>query len=252
MTTVDDEIFQSAPLEEVAYEVRFPGLFHIYQAIGEFQLEIMDDFPRPSQFDQVGFAIENLGSGVPKLSTETSEKPRTCWQFKSESGRTKVRVKVDSLAIISNEYKSYDNPGNIMFKDIIIKIVSKFLEKIPIKKFSRIGLRYIDHCPLDDKTNSYFMKYYIPTFDLNKYRIEDSIKSHFVMVTQRDDYNLVFQSGIDKINEKYKYVMDFDGSALNIDSSKYSSITDDLHKMLRKEFNSCITEEFKQYMRGNK
>ena len=73
-----------------------------------------------------------------------------------------------------------------------------------------------------------------------------------IMRTKREAYNLLFQCGIAKVDNVYKYVMDFDAYAENIDSANFLSITDDLRKLDRSEFQSCITEEFKKYMRGDK
>lgn len=248
--TSEGEIYPKAPLVEVAYEVRFPSLFYIHQMIGELQLELMDDFPNPSQYEGIQFTIEMGEPGVPKLSAEDTEKPKTCWQFKNESGKTRVRVNLDRLSIISNEYKSYNQPGDMKFRDIISKVISKFTKKIPVKKFTRIGLRYIDHCPLEEKTTSYFANYYLPIFDMDNYKIEDLIESHSTVRVKRDRFGLLFQCGINKVGNDYKYIMDFDGYALNVDVSNYLSVTDDLHIMLDNEFNSCTTEKFKQYMRG--
>jgi uncharacterized protein (TIGR04255 family) len=159
-------------------------------------------------------------------------------------------VKLDSLLITSGEYNSYDHASGMKFKDVINKIVTEFLQRFPIKKIVRIGLRYIDHCPLDEKTNQYFTKYYVPKFDIEQYKIDDLIENHIVMRTRRGEHNLLFQCRIAKIENSYKYIMDFDGYAENVDSAKFLSVTDALRELDRSEFLSSITEEFKQYMRG--
>ena len=244
--TETEEVFHNAPLIEVAYEIRFPSLFYIPQAIGEFQIKIMDDFPKASQLSSTQFAIED---GIPKFSGENAGRT-TSWQFESETGKTKILVRLDRLSIISQEYTSYDHPSGMKFRDVIYKIVTEFLQKFPIKKFTRIGLRYIDHCPLDQKTNQYFTNYYVPIFDINKYKIEDLLDSHIIMRKKKENYGLLFQCRIAKIGNNYKYVMDFDGYAENVDSASFLSVTDDLRRLDRSEFFSSITENFTQYMRG--
>jgi uncharacterized protein (TIGR04255 family) len=240
------EVFPNAPLVEVAYEVRFPSLFYIPQAIGEFQIKIMDDFPKASQLLTTQFAIEN---GQPKFP-DGAGKATSSWQFENETGKTKVIVKLDRLSIISQEYNSYDHPSGMKFRDVINRIVTEFLQTFHIKKFARIGLRYVDHCPLDEKTNQYFTNYYVPKFDIDNYKIEDLIENHIVMRTRRDKYNILIQCRIAKVENDYKYMMDFDGYAENVDSASFLSVTDELRKLDRSEFLSSITENFKQYMRG--
>lgn len=245
--TETEEVFPNAPLVEVAYEVRFPSLFYIAQAIGEFQIKIMDDFPKASQLLTTQFAIED---GVPKFSIENSGKAISSWQFENETGKTKITVRLDRLSIVSQEYNSYDHSSGMRFRDIINKIMAEFLQKFPVKKFARIGLRYIDHCPLDEMTNKYFKNYYVPVFDIERYKMEDLLGNHIVIKTKKEMYNLLVQLKIGKIEDNYKYIMDFDGYAENVDSSNFLLVTDDLRGLDRSEFLSLVTENFKQYMRG--
>jgi uncharacterized protein (TIGR04255 family) len=243
------EVFLNAPLKGVAYEVRFPSLFSISQAIGKFQLEIMDDFPKASQLFATPFAV--IEEGVPKLPAGSSDKIITSWQFASETGNTKVTVKLDSLSITSEEYHSYDNPAKKKFKEVINKTVTKFVEQVPITKFTRIGLRYTDHCPLAEKTNRYFKKYYEPTFNIDKYRIDDWEEGFLVIRTKKEKHNILFQSRIEKIDGEYKYVMDFDAYAENVNFDDFLAVTDELRDLDRSEFLSNTTEDFKEYMRGH-
>ncbi|PHP45401.1 hypothetical protein B6V01_004215 [Methanosarcinales archaeon ex4572_44] len=133
----NDEIFANPPLHEVAFEVRFPHLFYINQRIGEFQLEIMDDFPKSSQISEQAFAIDEKGISI----------------------------------------KDNENP-------------------IPKK-----------------------------------------------------NYQLLFQSAIREIDNSYKYIMDFDGYSINVEASNFLNVTDELKHLIKKEFLSNITENFKEYMR---
>lgn len=245
--TENGEVFPNAPLVEVAYEVRFPNMFSIPQAIGEFQIKIMDDFPKASQLFTTQIAIED---GIPKISAENAGRSIPSWQFESETGKTKIVIRTDRLSIISQEYNSYDHSSGIKFRDAINKIVTEFLQIVPIKKFARIGLRYIDHCPLDEKTNQYFTNYYIPVFDIEKNKVEDIFESHIVIRKKIGVYGLLYQCKISKIEDNYKYILDFDSYAENVHSAKFLSVTDELRRIDRGEFFSSITENFKQKMRG--
>ncbi len=251
--TETGEIFPNAPLREVAYEVTFPTLFSIPQDIGAFQIRIMDDFPNSSLLTTTPLIIEN---GVTKLPVGDSEKTIRTWQFESETGKTKIAVQLNRLAISSQEYTSYDNPSRARFRDVIDKTITEFLKKVPIKKFTRIGLRYIDFCPLEEKTNQCFEKYYVPIFNIEKYKIDDIIESHLIISKKKEEHNITVQCGITKSKDatkskdEYTYILDFDAYAENVDSANFLSVTDELRMLDRSEFHAIIKDDFVQHMRG--
>lgn len=244
-----DEVFDNPSVVEVAFEVRFPNLFYIAQKIGDFQLEIMDEFPKSSQIIEQSVVIgEDKASAV----GENIEKPIPIWQFENETGKNKITIRSNRLNITSQEYKSYNNPKvDNRFRDLLTEIVPTFLKIVPIKNFSRIGIRYIDHCPLEELSNEYFKSFYIPVIDIDTYKIEDIIENYVSIRTKRDNYYLLFQCGIRQFEEKYKYYLDYDGYANNIEADNFIGVTDELQKMIKKEYYSNITEEFKQYMRAD-
>lgn len=43
--------------------------------------------------------------------------------------------------------------------------------------------------------------------------------------------------------------MDFDGYSINVEASNFLNVTDELKHLIKKEFLSNITENFKEYMR---
>lgn len=244
-----NEVFNNPSVVEVVFEIRFPNLFFIAQNIGGFQLEIMDEFPKSSQIIAQSVVI---GGDKASVNGENIEKPTTIWQFENETGKTKISIRSNRLNIISQEYKSYNNPDvDNRFRDLITGIVPTFLKIVPIKNFSRIGIRYIDHCPLEKLNNEYFKTFYIPIIDINTYKIEDTIENYVSIRTKRDDYYLLFQCGIRQFEGKYKYYLDYDGYANNIEADNFIGVADELQKMIKKEYYLNITEEFKQYMRAD-
>jgi uncharacterized protein (TIGR04255 family) len=183
---------------------------------------------------------------------ENIEKPIPIWQFENEAGKNKIVIRSNRLIITSQEYKSYNNPKvDNRFRDLLTEIVPTFLKIVPIKNFSRIGIRYIDHCPLEELSNEYFKTFYIPVIDIDTYKIEDIMENYVSIRTKRDNYYLLFQCGIRQFEEKYKYYLDYDGYANNIEADNFIGVTDELQKMIKKEYYSNITEEFKQYMRAD-
>jgi len=244
------EVFKKPTVVKVVFEIRFPQLFNIEQKISEFQLKIMDDFPLSDQLFEQPFQISPSGTPAPPLTPLGNV--TLVWQFQNPTQKTKIIVKSNRLNIISTEYKSYNHPDHPKFRELIKNIVLKFLALVSIKKFERIGLRYIDICPLEQKTNEYFEKYYHPNFDINQFKVEDIIENLSLVRIKREPHNLLFKSGIrtdDKGN--YIYFMDFDGYSFNTLNEKFLEVTDNLQQIIYKVYFDNITEEFKNYMRGN-
>lgn len=243
-----DEVFKNPSVIEVVFEVQFPTLFYIAQRIGDFQVDIMDDFPKSSEIIEHSIVIGRSD----KTSPEELPKPTPIWQFESDNGKTKIIIRPDRLNISSQEYISYNNPEvDNKFRDLIDKIVQSFLKVVPMKKFSRIAIRYIDRCPLEEQTNKYFENYYNPVINIDKYNVENIQESGVLIRTKMDDYFLLFQCGIKQVEDKYYYFLDYDGYARDIDVKKYLAVTDKLQKAIKKEYLNHITEEFKKYMRGD-
>jgi uncharacterized protein (TIGR04255 family) len=244
------EVFKKPSVVEVVFEIRFPQLFNIEQKISDFQLEIMDDFPLS---DQIYEQSVQIPSEKPLSPLSSIGNVTLNWQFQSSNQETIIILKSNRLNIISKEYKSYNHPDYPKFRDVIQNIVSKFLTLVPIKKFERIGLRYIDICPLDQKTNEYFEKFYRPNFDINQFKVEDIIENLSFVRIKREPHNLLFKSGI-RTDDKgiYIYFMDFDGYSLNVPSEKFLEVTDDLKRIIYQVYFDNITENFKNYMREDK
>jgi len=79
--------------------------------------------------------------------------------------------------------------------------------------------------------------------------LEDILENKMLFRVRKNDYQLLFQSAIREIDNSYKYIMDFDGYAINVEASNFINVTDDLKRLIKNEFVSNVTENFKQYMR---
>ena len=79
--------------------------------------------------------------------------------------------------------------------------------------------------------------------------MEDILENRMLFRIRKNDYQLLFQSAIREIDDSYKYIMDFDGYAINVEASNFINVTDDLKRLIKNEFLSNTTENFKEYMR---
>ncbi len=137
------------------------------------------------------------------------------------------------------------------FRDIIAFVVDNFLKITKIPLILRIGLRYIDECPVPSNTTENFVSYYQTTFPVSRFKIEDASEMNFMTTVKRDNCFLRYAESFKMLQEnKYTLVLDFDGFANNIQSEQTLPITDKLHDLISTEFETTIKEPVYQYMRG--
>lgn len=247
------EIFPNPTVKQVIFQIRFPNLFYMENKVGDLQMEIMEKFPqsRLSIRKQVVFA--DIGAGV-KLSDIQSdlgfdeETGRKVWQFKSDKD-FQLNILSDSLDITSQYHKTYNLEGGDKFRDIIEYVLDRFLKITSIPIINRIGLRYIDECPLPSKDNDTYRSYYDSAFPLDRFDLSDATEMDFKTVIKRGEYYLRYIESLQKTGDKYKLILDFDGFAVNISSKDYLKVTDDLHTMISDEYESTIKEPVYEYMR---
>lgn len=243
------EIFPYPTVKEVIFQIRFPNLFYIEDKIGELQLRIMKEFPNSSLlFRRQAFFVDagpQIKEGNIKFDEEKGAK---IWQFESPK-KYKLNVLSNSLDISSNYHKSYDLGDVNKFRDIIVFTVNNFLEIIRLPLITRIGLRYIDECPIPEKRNEKFLSYYGSTFPLSRFNIEDAIEMEFVTRIIKDNYFLRYGESLKIVEGSYKLILDFDAYAENISPEIYLSTTDDLHNIISEEFFNTVKEPVRNYMR---
>ena len=205
----------------------------------------MERFPKSSLLIQSQFLISQQVSG--KIVPSDSEKvqAKKIWQFKTEEEDVTLNITVDSLDISSSKHKTYNNKGEEnKFRETISFIVNSFFEIIPLNKISKMGLRYLDDCPLpDDLTKESFLDYY--NSFINFSNIED-IKSvnefGFNITMKKDDLTIIYKEKLLKKNDRYKYDLDFDGQAMNIPVSEYLDKLDSLHDEITSCYHNIIKE----------
>ena len=238
------EVFKNPLLAEVVFEARFPILLRIPRDIADFQETILEKFPETNIIYDKKFFLNSKDH-----SEELAEKS---WEFLNLQNKTKCQVYNHRLSLFSNEYKSWEKQKSEEgFVDILKYCLDNFLEVFKIKKFNRLGLRYINKIKFETKTSEWFKKYFVPIFDIDKYSIEElSQNSVRLRVGKKDSIELTIMSGFLKEKDSYLYLLDFDAFSLNI---KRENLYEKLVKLLNvilKEFHLLITEECRKNMRG--
>jgi len=249
-----NEVFPNPTVKQVVFQIRFPNLFYMENKIGDLQLKIMKEFPQSALLfrRQLLFAdigpegkLENIPSDLNK------EAGKKIWQFKSNKN-FQLNILSDSLDISSQYHKTYNLEGGDKFRDIIKFVLDHFFEVTKIPIINRVGLRYIDECPIPSKDNNTFRSYYNSIFPLDRFNLIDANEMDFKTVIRKGEYYLCYRESLQKVGSEYKLILDFDGFAENINSEDYLRVSDDLHTIILEEYERTIKEPVYRYMRERK
>jgi uncharacterized protein (TIGR04255 family) len=248
-----DEVFQYPTVKEVDFEIRFPHLFIIENKIGEFQQGIIAEFPESQIIleRQMMFATTGLEGKLEKIPEPEPTIVKKSWLFKSEKGY-ELKIATNILVLTSRHHKTYSNPVGNRFRDIISLVTSNLFQIVKIPIIKRVGLRYVDECPLPLKDNDTLTKFYNSTFPSKRFPITDVDNSYFQITTKRKNHNLNFREALVKRGEEYKLILDFDGFETQVPSVDLLKITDELHSIIDEEYFSIVKDPLKEYMRTGK
>jgi len=254
--------YKKPTVARVIFQINFPNLFIIENRIGDFQMKIMDKFPESSLSIRRELLFANIGPKSKMEEIPISENlGRKIWQFKSGDSIV-LSITTNSLDIVSTQHKSYFSYENGEgFRDIIQFAVDVFLSLVPIEKINRIGLKYIDVCPLPIKEigdtqipyveNQEFLDWYNTGLQLNRFNLTHLGRLKFESELKFGDYYLIYKENLGFINPKQtdiQYILDFDGYKRNIDPNSYLNVLDDLHILIHNEWEKTLKQPVKDIM----
>lgn len=255
------EIYQNPTVKQVIFQIKFPNLLYIEKSIGDIQIKIMNDYPESAEIIQKTFMMGYYDKKANNFE-EDDEPLRKIWKFTSPNGY-ELTISSNSLSIVSNLHKTYKNPeGEHKFRDIIKSTVDSFLEVINLPKITRIGLRYIDECPLPKNMNFENYEEYYNTAFTRRFSFDNSRNMQYMIVKNIEDNILLrylenYENNIEKsssTNEERtvrKLVIDFDASSFNISPDTYIETLDKLYDTVHNEWENTIKEPVKEIMRNN-
>lgn len=253
------EVFPNPTVKTVAFEAKFPNLFFLESKIGDLQIKVMERFPESSLLFRQNFLFAGLlpggklPEGLQSNSDESNSQSQKVWQFRSPQGGV-VNVNSNSIVIQSDFHKTYNNPENPeRFRDSIKFLMDAFLELTKIPLLTRIGLRYIDECPIPEKNNESFSNYYNTTFPLARFSLIDATEMDFKSVVKRGGSFVRYVESLQRTDDdNFKLVLDFDGFQERVSSENYLIVTDQLHDLISAEFEASIKKPVYDYMRQPK
>ena len=241
------EVFPNPFVKKVLFQITFPNLFFLPNRIGEFQIKIMKQFPTSQLLIRrsmvfVDATDQETEEQLPKLHKQPEETSRV-WQFVSDSGIT-LDVATGSLSLSSDNHRGYEP-----LRQTIEFVCRVFLELTEIPLVNRIGLRYINECPISGSTNEEFQKYYNSTFPLTRFALQDSVEMQCKVAVSRPPHILRLIETLRRRGDRCSLMLDIDAWSEGIDSSVVLDITDALHETIQSEFRTTIKEPALALMR---
>ncbi|MGV8123501.1 MAG: TIGR04255 family protein [Candidatus Xenobiia bacterium LiM19] len=244
------EVFPNPTVKKVIFQVRFPNLFFMETKIPDIQFKIMQQFTDSSLLLRRAVFFADTGEGgkveeLPNIPQEQSSKK--IWQFSSPK-KYELNITSNSLDISSEHHKTYRLDGADKFRDCIQFVLDAFFEIVPVPIINRIGLRYIDECPVFSKENESFKTYYNTGFPLHRFNLTDINKMQFRAEIQKGEFFLNYGEKLIEREGRNILILDFDGSVINVKVTDYLIVTDKLHEIVRAEYENSINEPVRQYM----
>lgn len=247
-----NEVFPNPTVKRVIFQVRFPNLFYMESRMGDFQLKVMQDFPTSSltinrqMLIAQGTSFDELGKSNPDALPPEVEK---IWNFASPTG-VELHVKSDSMDLSSTVHKTYNNPASdIRFRDSIKKAVDALLGVVAIPMFSRVGLRYIDDCPVPALENVTYRDYYNTTLALDRFGLPDVGEITHSAVVRRGGHSVRVREDLRFKDGKPCLTLDFDAFSASVPSATCMDVTDALHDLVIAEYEKTLREPVLHIMR---
>ncbi len=240
------KIYDRPTVKQVIFQITYPNLFYLENKIGDIQQKIMKEFPISKLLLRSGFVIANVGTDqkieIPS-DPQGAQVARKIWQFESKN-KMVLSITSNSLDLTSEFHKTYElgDDDSKKFKCAIKHAVDAFIDIMKLPIIDRIGLRYVDQCPIIAKDNEILKSWYNSKFPLDIFNIADAEAMTFRAIIKRGNYNLGYIESLEK-NEKGEdvLILDFDGSAKNVENvSDYLNITDDLHDLISTAYTATI------------
>ena len=237
--STSSEIYPNQPLVEVVFEIRFPGDLGVECEKHRFWNKIRNEYPKVY---------------VPRSAPDEAVALMP-YKFRSEDGHTTVMLALNSFAVSSSRY-----PGFERFREEVIRLYELFSDIYSISTVTRIGWRYINVIPFVRENGVIPLDRYL----LLGFKIPNSIPERFKTLS------LTFESSgtngvsiitkLDTLKRSDKteeaLLLDFDYGRTGKDGKdlqfkKVPAYLDEAHANTRQLFEDFITDEYRQYLRGD-
>jgi len=245
------EVFPSPVVKTVAFEVRFPNLFFIETRIGEYQVQVMKDFPQSELLHKRLMFIGPL-ENAQELSKQSGDMGvEKVWVFKSTTG-TKLEITSRNLVVSSERHSSYKHGDQNSFRSVIQRATAPFFRMISIPVALRVGVRYTNECPIFDRNTERFIGCYNSILPLNRFRLEDVSNMDCAVVTNLEKCQFRHLESMKLNPNGGQLILDLDAWMENVPSEIVMPTTDVLHEAISTNFRNTVKQPIIDFMRTPK
>ncbi|MBE0428399.1 MAG: TIGR04255 family protein [Thermoleophilia bacterium] len=226
-------VYPNSPLVEVACEIRFPGEMSVECKRDIFFSAIRQKYPK--------IYVPKSSEGKP-MSLEP-------YRFQNEEDTAGVGLAINSFSYYEKQYQGHEK----FIKEFMR--LAKILEKIvPLNKLNRVGWRYINIIPFvrqdqEIPLDSFFsISVEVPKGNKSKFE-----NISLVLATRNTSDTIVtrLQTVQNTEDDREAFLLDFDYSIQqNLVFSKLRSNLKTAHQETSGLFENLITEEYREYLRG--
>jgi uncharacterized protein (TIGR04255 family) len=245
---VERELYLNPTVKQVIFQIRYPNLFSLDSKMGDFQTRIFARFPQAALLYRRHLMVADLGPGAKIDDLKSEEQTGKVFQFTSAT-KYVLSVQSNSLDITSEYHKSYDMDGTKSFRHEIEFVLGNFFELFPLPFINRIGLRYIDHCPLSEFNNRALLDNYDSALPVRRFSLQDCDEMMINVVVRKGDYRLRYHEAVHTQEERKFLMLDFDAFAVDILPVRCLEVTDALHMLIWQEYCNTMGEAIREFMR---
>jgi len=223
------EVYPNSPLVEVVCEVRFPGELAIECRRDEFYEKIRDRYPT--------ILVPKVGDGLAP------------YRFENESQTAEIMLAINRFSFHDKKYS-----GHKEFIKEFVRLAKTLGEIYAVKKLNRLGWRYINVIPFSreneivplQRFTSFGLK--LPEGMSDKF---ENLSIVFISKAPGGTITTRIESIIRSDDQQEALLMDFDFAMTEkLSLSKIDSCINKAHKQTRELFENLITDDYRQYLRG--
>jgi uncharacterized protein (TIGR04255 family) len=237
MQPFTDEVYPNSPLAEVVFEIRFPGELQVECERHLFWEKIRREYP----------AIR-----VPHPNPEKAL-ALVPYRFDRLDKEMTVMVAMNSLTLSALKY-----PGFKEFKKELIRISKIFGETFKVKKLSRASWRYVNVIPFVRENGliplGQFLKlgFKLPSSIPERFK---TLSLAFDVETKGGRITTRLETLIREDSKQEAILLDFnygkDVAQADLCFADVEKYIDEAHTFTRQLFEDLITDEYRQYLRGD-
>jgi len=239
--SINEEVYPNQPLVEVVFEVRFPGELQIECDKYKFWNDIRDEYPNilvPHANPDKALAL------VP-------------YKFRNNAGDLTVMLALNSFSISTTNYQGFAH-----FREEIIRIYNIFVKHFTLSKINRVGWRYINIIPFTrDEGTIPLDKFLTLGFKVPK-SIPERFNTLSLKFESRSNNDASIITRLETIIKEDSpssceaLLLDFDYGKTSTDEhtlclDHIDTYLDEAHENTRLLFEDFITNDYRQYLRGD-